>query len=71
MKWYWKVRLYRQDGHYYFGEIVTECDLQQIDCIQDFYEQLTGCKMLLEGMQEKPYNITPIADAFTACWISR
>lgn len=56
MKWYWKVRIYSTDGQYAFAEIVTDRILQQIDSIQDAYRQLTGCKMLLEGMSETTFK---------------
>jgi hypothetical protein len=68
MRWYWKVRIYRDDGHYYFGEIITERRLDAIDTIQDFYLAMTGCKMLLEGMSESSFGIESIAFAFTGCW---
>jgi len=55
MKWYWKVRIYSTSGQYAFSEISTNRDLREIDAICDAYQQLTGAKMLLEGMAEKPF----------------
>lgn len=71
MKWYWKVRIYRDNGDYYFGQIVTNQVLIEIDTIQDFYLNMTGCKMLLEGMSESPFDCATIAYAFTGCWRTR
>lgn len=68
MKWHWKVRLYRDDGNYYFANVETARELVEIDVIQDFYKAMTGCKMLLEGMSETPFECASIADAFSACW---
>lgn len=56
MKWYWKVRIYSINGQYAFAEITTERNLEQIVAIQDAYKQLTGCKMLLEGMNEASFK---------------
>jgi len=52
MKWYWKVRIYAPNGSYIITQIATNRTLDEINCIQDFYFELTGCKMLLEGMSE-------------------
>ena len=55
MKWYWKVRIYRPDGHYGVGQVETSRNLTHIDTIQNFYLALTGCKMILEAMSENPF----------------
>jgi hypothetical protein len=68
MNWYWKVRIYQRDGHYYFGEIKTNRTLIEIDTIQDFYREMTECKMLLEGMSKTSFGILPISEAFQMCW---
>lgn len=69
MNWYWKVRIYRRDSQYYICQIKTARTLIEIDIIQDFYEEATGCKMLLEGMSEEPFkHIYTISEAFRACW---
>lgn len=66
---YWKVRIYRPDGHYAHGQITTDHDLQEIDIRQDFYYQLTGGRMLLEGMQQIPYEDVPaLPKAFRTLW---
>lgn len=52
MNWFWKVRIYSPNGQYAFAEIKTNRILSEIDAIQNAYQQLTGCKMLLEGMAE-------------------
>ena len=69
MKWYWRVRIYDKGGNYWHGEIQTSRDLHEIDIIKDFYESLTGCKMLLEGMEEKSdEHIARIKDSFEGLW---
>jgi len=69
MKWFWKVRIYRTDGIYWHANVETERNLSQIDAIQDFYESMTGCKMLLEGMGDMPFSgICSIAEAFNRLW---
>lgn len=69
MKWYWRVRIYNQKGDYWHGQVVTGRDSQEIDIIQDFYRTLTGCKMLLEGMSEQPFeNVCSIQVAFEGLW---
>ena len=57
MNWYWKVRIYNTNGQYGMVEICTTRNLREIDAIQDAYSQLTGSKMLLEGMSERPYGL--------------
>jgi hypothetical protein len=67
--WYWKVRIYAPSGQYAFGQIRTARDLRYIDRIQDFYLELTGCKMLREGMGEQPFeNVAGIDEAFDVLW---
>lgn len=57
MYWYWKVRLYKPDGNSYrHAQIRTARRLEEIDIRQNFYQELTGAKMLLEGMSEAPYE---------------
>lgn len=68
MKWHWKVRLYRDNGDYYFANVETDRDLREIDTIQDFYKAMTGCTMLLEGMSETPFTCPSLLDAFSGCW---
>lgn len=60
MNWYWKIRIYATSGEYAICQIKTERDLAHIDTIKDFYELITGCKMLLEGMSEKQYDSVPM-----------
>lgn len=69
MNWYWTVRIYRLDGHYAHGWVKTDRTLDAINTIQDFYQSLTSCKMLLEGMSEQqPSSIPNIADAYWSLW---
>lgn len=56
MKWFWKVRIYSPNGQYAFAEITTNQKLVEIDAIQDAYQELTGCRMLLEGMAERSFK---------------
>ena len=65
MKWFWKVRIYTPNGQYAYTEIITDRDLQQINAIQNAYEQLTSCKMLLEEMSTTPFNLK---DGFNIVW---
>jgi len=44
--------------------MVTSKELCEIDIIQDFYQTLTGCKMLLEGMSEIPFGLANVGDNF-------
>lgn len=71
MNWYWKVRIYRPDGQYAHAEIKTERTTKDIDTIQDFYQDLTKCRMLLEGMSEVSFNIENISSAFASLWSSK
>ena len=68
--WYWKVRMYRDDGCYYCASVETGRDLSEISVILRTYEDMTGCRMLLEGMKETPYDDgTPsLRYAFSSCW---
>lgn len=69
MNWYWTVRIYRPDGHYAHGWVKTDRVLDDITTIQDFYQSLTNCKMLLEGMSEhQPSNVPDIGDAYLSLW---
>jgi hypothetical protein len=69
MKWYWKVRIYRPDGRYVQCEVVTPQELCHIDKWQDYYLELTGCKMLLEGMSEQSWAGLPtITNGFSKLW---
>ena len=70
MKWYWRVRLYNLAGMYWHCQVETGRDLQEIDTVKDFYEALTGCKMLLEGMSEGPTELESIKTAFKGLWVS-
>lgn len=57
MQWYWKVKIYSPNGQYAFSEIITvRDDLSLISSIQDAYMQLTGCKMILEGMAGQSFK---------------
>lgn len=57
MKWFWKVRIYSINDQYAFAEITTNRGwLAEIDAIQDAYQELTGCRMLLEGMAEQSFK---------------
>lgn len=70
MLWYWKVRIYRGDN-YGIGWVSTERRLDAINTIQDFYQKLTGHKMLLEGMSEAPFiGVTDLKAAFNILWRS-
>ncbi len=72
MNWFWKVRLYRPDGFYWYSQIKTGRKLREIDHIQDFYKALTGCKMLTEGMSDVPFkNIDEIGVAFAELWSTK
>jgi hypothetical protein len=71
MKWFWKVRIYRPDGHYYMVEVETVRDLLQIDIMQDFYKTMTGCKMLLEGMSETTFGLDSIRFGFEGLWAEK
>lgn len=69
MKWWWHVRIYNKAGNYWHGQLCTGRDLKEIDAIQDFYFDLTGCKMLIEGMRNIEFeDITPIQDSFAGLW---
>ena len=68
MKWYWKVRLCKPSGHYWHAQVETEQELREIEIIQDFYLVLTGGKMLLEGMSDKPYTLASPQEAFEGLW---
>lgn len=68
MKWHWKVRLYRDDGFYYYANVETNRDLGEITIIKQFYEQMTECTMVLEGMSESTFEAYPLNKAFAACW---
>lgn len=69
MKWYWKVRIYNRTGQYAQACVETEREIFAIDRIQDFYKDLTGCKMLLEGMSESwPTGVGRIGDMFNILW---
>ncbi len=71
MNWYWKVRIYHTNGHYAHCEIETERNLAVIDDRQKFYQELTGARMLLEGMQEHSYEGVPnLKKAFDILWRS-
>lgn len=56
MKWYWKVRIYSSNGQYAFAVIETDRCLSSIDAVQDAYRQLTGARMLIEGMCDTPFK---------------
>lgn len=68
MNWYWRVRIYNGD-HYWIGQIVTGRDLSEIDVIQAAYEEMTGFRMLLEGMSETEHDgVASIQEAFLGLW---
>jgi len=71
MKLYWKVRLYNSTGEYRHAMIETDRDLNGINCAQDFYKDLTGCKMLPEGVSETPYDLPSLSETFAAMWAPR
>jgi hypothetical protein len=69
VSWWWHVRIYNKEGHYWHGQICTGRDLKEIDGIQDFYFTLTGCKMLLEGMSEREFEgVSLIQESFEGLW---
>lgn len=68
MKWYWKVRLYSPTGNYNTACAKTQPTLCEIAVVQSVYETLTGCKMVIEGMSEEPYDAPTLKDAFAATW---
>lgn len=70
MKWYWTVRIYRSDGQYANAVVETDRVLNDIDVVQEFYLKLTGCKMLLEGMNTAPpaNQILTLNEAFQHLW---
>lgn len=71
MKWHWKVRIYNTRGSYGIGQIALDRKLELIDSLhQDAYEAMTGCRMLLEGMSEQPYDgVCELSTAFAAIWM--
>ena len=71
MNWYWRVRIYNYEGHYWHAQVVTRRELRQIDDIQDFYANLTGCKMLIEGMGETKFEGVALPqEAFKGLWLN-
>lgn len=67
--WNWKVRIYNTAEMYGVAQLVTERDLHDIETIQEFYMNLTGHKMVIEGMSEQPYeNIPFINGVFNTLW---
>lgn len=69
MSWHWRVRIYNKAGYYWHAQIVTGCNLREIDGLQEFYHTLTGCKMLLEGMSETGYaDLAHIQESFEGLW---
>lgn len=70
MNWYWRVRIYNTESNYFYCQIMTDRVLSQIEAIQDFYATMTGCKILLEGMSERPFEgIITIQETFKNLWI--
>lgn len=65
---YWHVRIYHKSGQYAHTQIKTGDNTHEIDAIQDFYKELTGCRMLLEGMQTSEFNTISLNDAFNMLW---
>lgn len=59
---YWKVRIYNPNGDYGTSQVSSEID--EVVRIKTFYEELTGCKMLIEAMQESQFGITPLSKVF-------
>lgn len=59
---YWQVRIYNPNGDYGISQVSGEMD--DVMNIALFYYSLTGCKMLVEAMQQKPYNVTPLSEVF-------
>ena len=69
MSWFWRARIYNDDSHYWHCQIETERNLREIASIQEFYQKLTGCKMVLEGMSEKANPELAAANAaFYGLW---
>lgn len=53
MHWFWQVRIHNDNGDYCTIFVKTGRNLDEINAIQDFYLEMTGCRMLLEGMSEQ------------------
>lgn len=69
MNWHWKVRIHNASGHYGMAQFSTGRELRCVDEAQDFYFTLTGCKMLLEGMSEHPFeNVPDLCEVFNILW---
>lgn len=70
MMWFWRVRIYNDDGDYWHAQVATGRNLSEIDGMQEFYNTLTGCKMLLEGMSEREHDdLAPLQESFKGLWI--
>jgi hypothetical protein len=71
MNWYWRVRIYNAKGNYGGTEIMTAQNLTEIATIKEFYETLTGCKMLIEGMSQKESTISRLENVFRTLWTEK
>lgn len=71
MNWYWRARMYDTEGSYLICQIKTGRQSTQFDAIQDFYANVTGCKILLEGMSDRPHEgVIEVREAFARLWQS-
>lgn len=70
MNRYWKVRIHNAIGHYAECNIQTTPNLTDIAVIAEFYEKLTGVKMLVMGMSESPASgaDSALGSAFRLLW---
>lgn len=68
MKFWWKIRIYNEAGQYGICQIETIEGTNEIDAYQDFYFRLTGCKLLLEGMSQVPFQCLSLGEAFKMLW---
>lgn len=59
---YWQVRIYNPHGDYGISQVSGEID--EVVRIKSFYEELTGCKMLIEAMQERKFNCAALSEVF-------
>lgn len=67
--WNWKVRIYNSNEMYGCAQIPTERDMEQIKTIQEFYEMMTGHRLVIEGMAEEAYPSVPLLHSvFNTLW---
>lgn len=68
MKMYWTVRIYNHFGHYAHCRVETKT-MEEIATVAAFYEQMTGCRMLMDGMNRDPNSShLTLREAFDLIW---